>query len=216
MERRTGHPRHKPTPRRLLVVLGAWCGVALGWAGWLALLQAGDVKTGNLLRDASEVGRVPATSGFFSTLGVMGWGLASGASLLVAWVLFDEGRRRALIYPLATGLLSFGLGFDDAFLVHEQLAPNRLGLSENVMLGSCVAVMALWVAAFRSRWDRISALLLGLTTLCFVASLSIDQFFAGRILYEDGFKNLAIWTFVAFCIREAARCLHRRESPAAA
>lgn len=34
----------------------------------------------------------------------------------------------------------------------------------------------------------------------------MDVAVSGRILYEDGFKYLGLWTFVAFCLREASLC----------
>lgn len=185
--------------------LGAWCIVALAWAAMLAFLNAGETRTGNLLRDAVEVGRVPALSGFFSTLGIMGWALAAGACFLAGWVLQIRGDRRAAIYPLATGLLAIGLGIDDAFLVHEALAPRRLKIPEYAVLAFYGAVSCVWLIAFRARWDRVAWLLLGLAATCFVLSLVMDAV-SGRILYEDGLKYLALWTFVVFAFREASHC----------
>jgi len=198
-------PRGKQ--RALWSILGAWCIVALAWAGLLAFLNATDTRTGNLLRDAVEVGRVSALSGFFSTLGVMGWAMAAGASFMAGWVLHLRGDRRATIYPLATGLLAIVLGIDDALLVHEVLAPRRLKIPENAVLVAYGVLAGAWLFAFRARWDRVAWLLLGLAAACFLASFVMDVVVSSRILYEDGFKYLALWTFVAFCLREAARCV---------
>lgn len=193
-------------------ILGTWCIVALGWAGLLAFLIASDTRVGNLLRDAVEVGRVAVVSGFFSTLGVMGWAMAAGACFMAGWVLHIRGDRRASIYPLATGLLAIVLGIDDAFLVHEVLAPRRFGIPENAVLASYGVLAGAWLIAFRDRWDRVAWLLLGLAAACFLLSFVMDGLISGRILYEDGFKYLALWTFVAFCLREAARCATQQDA----
>ena len=183
-----------------------------GWAGLLAFLNAADTRAANLLRDAVEVGRGPALSGFFSTLGVMGWAMAAGACFMAGWVLHIRGARRAAIYPLATGLLAIVLGIDDAFLVHEILAPRRLSIPENAVLAAYGALAGAWLIAFRAHWDRNAWLLLGLAAACFLLSFVMDVVIGSRILYEDGFKYLALWTFVAFCLREAAHCASQQDS----
>jgi hypothetical protein len=191
------------------ITLGAWVLGALVWGGYLAYLDARGTRVGNLLRDPVEVGNLRAFAGFFSTLGIMAWAAVAGAHLMVAWAILRSapGRLREAAYPLATGFLAVLLGFDDGLLIHEALAPNRLGIPETVMLGLYTLIAVIWTVAFFSRWDAVAKLLVVLAGVSFSLSMFYDLGLQSRTILEDGFKYLAIWTFFAFGLREAARCL---------
>ncbi|MGH2699514.1 MAG: hypothetical protein ACRDJL_10020 [Actinomycetota bacterium] len=196
---------NRPARVPLLLLGGVWCVLALAWGGLLLYLDTRGTRVGNLLRDPVEVGNLRFFAGMFSTLGIMMWSFAVGASLLAAWVLFSQLGGQAGIYPLATGLLALLLTVDDAFLIHESAAPNRMAIPENVVLSSYAAAAVAWVVAFFRRWDAPARLLVGLAAITFGLSLGFVFLTGSRPIVEDGFKYLGLFTFSVFCLREAAR-----------
>ena len=199
-----------PVDRRgsLLMLAVGWVVAAASWVTALVILQESGFRTGNLLRDVAEVGRVPALSGFFSTLGVVGWGIAVGALVTATCVVRGKKASGSAIYPLVTAGLTLGLALDDAFLVHEVLAPRRANIDEQVVLAAYAVAAVGWALSFRSRWDAAAWLLLGLSVLAFTGSVAVDLVSNTGILYEDAAKYLGLWTFAAFAIRESVRCVN--------
>lgn len=89
--------------------------------------------------------------GAVSNLGIMLWMGTAAICLFSGLVLFLlNGRNHASDMALSAGILSAVLGLDDAFLVHEVIAPE-LGIAQNLVL-AVYGLLALGYAVFARRF----------------------------------------------------------------
>ena len=81
------------------------------------------------LRDAKAVYDIPFHAGALSSIGILFWCGAATVCLFASLVLYETvaaSEKRQFL--LNAGLLTSILMFDDLFLLHEDFAPNYLGL----------------------------------------------------------------------------------------
>jgi hypothetical protein len=116
-----------------------------------------------------------------------------------------QGDTESARFLLATGALAALAAIDDAYLIHEDIAPSELGLSENVMLAAWFVLSGAWAFRFRSFLLGTERLLIGLAAGSFLASIAIDLITDSysAVPYEDSFKLIGIATFAAYCWLEA-------------
>ena len=192
--------------------------VALWLAPVLALFWLkgqGTLTIQRLTVDPSALAGAPAYTGLFSNAGVALW--LSCASIL----LFCARRHRFLWMP---GLLSLLLGLDDGLMLHEELIPQWLGLSDRVVQPGLymvyAALLGLSLRPMRPWMKEPQFLILLAAMLCLGASIGVDlmiesQWLSARhplmldhgyaMWLEDGLKLLGIvawwgyWT--GFCAR---------------
>ncbi|MEM9331337.1 MAG: hypothetical protein AAGA53_08415 [Pseudomonadota bacterium] len=137
--------------------------------------------------------------GFFSTLGVIFWMFTTAICGFAALILFAVSAAR---WRLIFALFAFGftgwLGFDDAFLFHENIAP-KIGMpQELVLLVYCALAagytLAGWRIIRRCDWQLFIA-----AGACLAASLGIDTILhstdPGVVILEDGskFAGIVFW-----------------------
>lgn len=185
-----------------------WLAGAIGWPGVLAVLVFAGADVSTLLRDPSSVSEAPASTGMFSLVGILVWGIGAGSCLLAAAVCargFDRGEARFL---LATGFVAVGAGVDDALLLHEEVFPNVVGIPEGVVLAVYGVAVVLWAAAYRRSFSPGVSVLLALAALSFALSFSVDLLI-DFVLLEDAAKYLGLTTFVAFCVGQSLGSLAR-------
>lgn len=111
-----------------------WTTVGAGFvlAGVFVLSILSDLTVWHLVTDPAAAFRFPPWAGVLSWLGIFVL-IAVSAVCLVGWHLSaDDDRRRML---LSFGLLSLALAFDDAFVIHDFVLPQVLGVDEIVMFG---------------------------------------------------------------------------------
>ncbi len=187
------------------------------WA-WLAALLSAVVVVGaaslqpwvdpaDLLRDPLAVAELKGPAcckvydGLVSNLGVILW-MACAAICIFSGGLLAADRQFVAGYGkflLAAGLFSGFLGFDDLFLVHENVLP-AFGIPQPITYGAygllaLAYIAASWQLILENRfWMLIGAIaLLG-------SSVTIDWIFhsdsAWRIIVEDGakFSGICLWT----------------------
>lgn len=138
--------------------------------------------------------------GIVSTFGIILWVATASVCLFTALVLHSQLARRPFWeFAAMAGLLTAWLALDDAFLIHENIAP-KLGIPQTVMLLLIVAFAIVY--ALRC-WRIIlshDALMFGLAGFFLAASVGIDVFHASatdlHFLAEDGAKFVGIvcWT----------------------
>lgn len=179
----------------------------------------GDVAPHNFLRDTNTLAGAHPLMGMVSNLGLMLWAASAAVSLLTASFLMRT-RQPGIPFFLASGALSLWLLLDDAFLFHESLAPDYLGLSDKVVILALGLAVLTWIAAFRRTILQSGAFFLALAMSLFAMSLLVDSVSdvmpglntegGWRILFEDGPKWLGICCWLAFHVTAALAALDPR------
>lgn len=196
------------TLREPLVAMRRLVWLALA-AGALALVLVGahlaGIPPGELTPDPNSVAEQSAYVGVLSTLGVMLWGAVAAGCLLAGLVLRDADGRQSR-FLLATAALALMLGIDDAALVHENVAPDSIGVPQRAVLALYGAIALAWAVAFRAQLWRSDVVLLGAAGVCFAASIAIDYLERSRVV-EDYFKYVGLLAFTGWALVEARASL---------
>ena len=120
---------------------------------------------------------------------------------------------------ITSALISGYLAFDDLFMFHEFLAPEYLGVNENVVLFILVLAVAAYLYFHRSEilntdlWMLILALaLLGFSVFVDAASARLPNVQLGQweYLMEDGFKWLGIVCWCSYHVLTAYQLIKER------
>jgi hypothetical protein len=211
------------TPRSLLGLLVAgYVVIAVG----IVLLRAADVEVLDLFRDPTQLspflGDHPWKGGL-SMLGVLVWVAAATVCLFVGAVLRARtGSGRNSTFLLGTGALLLLLGFDDAFVVHEDVAPILAGTDrvEPLVLLVLAAAIAVWLVLFR-REIAASAYVILLLAFAGLGSSFVLDFayelggdFSGRGLIEEAAELAGQVTVLVYAAHEAWRALLEAPAPA--
>ena len=194
--------------KRLVVWLLAVAACGLGLA---VISRAENLRY--LVLDPTTLGDIPAWYGSLSAVGLLLWSSASTACLLAAIVLrgVGGGETEAARFLLATGVLAALAALDDALLIHEAIAPDEIGVPQNVVIGVWLLVAALWAFRFRDWLLHSEVELLALAAAAFAASMALDAFDGNDslVVHEDYYKLLGIATFAAYCWFQAVAQLTR-------
>lgn len=205
-------PRLRVLALALVPPLGVLCTVAL------AHLVRG-VPFTYLTRDPATLGGLHPLMGSVSMLGIILWAAAAAVSLLAALHLVRRGAAGAGFY-VASGALSAWLMFDDAFLFHEVLAPDHLGISNEVVLAGLALATAAWLGIYRAAILKAGPFFLILALGFFALSLGVDavadnaagdsEDVSWRIFLEDGPKWMGITCWLAFHVNAALFALDEK------
>jgi len=166
------------------------------------------VPAGKITRDPAALMDAHPLLGALSNLGIMLWSAAAAIALFAAGVLRQKAGDRQLIgYLVASGAVTLLLGFDDLFMLHEELLPRYLHVPETLVYFVYIALVLAWLARFRAVILKTDFLLLGLAFGCFAASVAMDQLPDAWVLrwdilflIEDGFKLIGIVSWLAYFV----------------
>lgn len=168
-----------------------------------------DVASADLVRDPTAVLDGPFHAGVLSSLGILGWTTAAAISGFGAALVHDRRLRQ---YLIATSALTTVLALDDLLLIHDEIAPDHLGIPENAVLGVLALAAAAYAITFRAELTAIDDLtfLVAASLTWFGASVFLDVvaddwFGRHHFLVEDGCKFVGIVTWAAFV---ALKTLH--------
>jgi hypothetical protein len=151
-------------------------------------------------------------------------GLMSQVGVLLAWaaaaicVFAGTFVARACGWGAAGPLLAFGglvgyLAFDDLFLLHEDLLPGWLGISEELAQAGYAIAGVIFLWAFRDFLRRNEWQLLALALVVLGFSFAVDFDTGGafglpyRGLVEDSAKLFGLAFLAAYLVRLSARML---------
>lgn len=179
----------------------------------LAAARATDVATADLARDPTAVLDGPFHTGVLSSLGILGWTTAAAVSGFGA-SLVEGGHRRFLA---ATSALTGILAIDDLLLIHDEVAPDHLGIHENVVLVLLAGAAAAYGIVYRRQLlSDLNHAMLGVSALAWFAAsafldlIADDAFGDQHFFVEDGCKFLGIVSWAAFVVvATRARALSR-------
>ena len=147
------------------------------------------------------------------------WSATSSLCLVSGLAVF---RRRELgdspLFLIAAGILTAMLALDDAFLIHERVAPTYLHVPQIGVFAAYAGSMAAFLVYFVLRILRTDFLLLGIALGFLGLSMAVDAVlpFSNRETFiEDSFKfaGIVFWLTYFAC---SARAILRGEPGAAA
>lgn len=171
-----------------------------------AELAGEDVEklTGDVVSTAS----VHPWTGFLSTLGLLAWAACFGVCALAAAVLRMRGDQRAPFFAVTALLLAY-LALDDAYLIHEYLADDVIGVPQPVVYTALAAVIVYTGRRFRRVVAATDVRLLAIALGALSASVAIDvveqQLHLAGV--EEWLKLSGLAALSAWCFTAAARAL---------
>lgn len=140
--------------------------------------------------------------GIVSTLGVFAWIATAVICAFAFWILRRmNAPGRSQIFALVAALFTAWLGFDDAFLLHENLFP-KLGVSQTLILCSYVGLATIYGFALLAGTMRPDLVLFALSAIGLGGSLVIDLVLHSTdsmiVAMEDGLKFVGICCWFGF------------------
>lgn len=167
------------------------------------------------LQETTCAGGDCAYIGFLSNAGLLIWAGTAAVCLLVAVLVRGEESGRGLAAPfLSFGLLTTVLASDDAFQIHELVAPALTDKGEPLAIGAYALVLGWLLIRYRSFVLSTSFELLLVSSALFLASAALDRWLPGLHLLEDGAKFVGIVTWATWLIGTAIAALtDERRSP---
>ena len=186
--------RDRPT------AVAAACALALSVAV-LALLAAVVLLLGRPVAvftdDPAYTTGQPWYLGAMSALGVVGWAVAGTAAGATALVLARDGARTGLVRLLWGGAaLSAWFLLDDQFLLHDDVLPRAVGVSETLVYAVYGLALLAWLWLCRRTLLRSPGLPLLVAALAvFGVTNVLDLAHVGGAALDDGgkFVGIAFW-----------------------
>jgi len=197
-----------------------WLPLAVWLAPAIAVISIAGMQpffpVDELMRDAytmswSNGNQMEPHFGALSMAGLFIWAAAAAICLFAAAIFRSVGDRGWARLFFACGLLTAYILADDAFLLHEVVAPS-FGGSEKLIL-ALIGGGAAWIAFKYWRYFR-SADLAFLTAAISLLGFSVafDIFFGGvaadLIFIEDGAKFIGAWAWLGFIGISARKALY--------
>jgi hypothetical protein len=157
-------------------------------------------------RDMAAILVVKETLGFLSNLGIMLWSFTTAICVFSAILLKRFGEnRRAVLFFLFAGLLTFWLTIDDLFLFHDRIFPDYLHLPERAVHGCYALITVVFIGGFFKEIMSTHYFLLILAGIFLGASMSMDVFFGFNIdideaenFFEDSLKFIGITFWLGY------------------
>lgn len=178
---------------------------------FLAVFQT-SFTYGELFNDPADVVGFHPFIGLISMLGLFGWAAAAGVSFLTYAVIRRDGSVQLRRFFLCAGIFTLFLMMDDAFMLHEQVLPEGLGIRERYIKMAYLAAAGTFGAVFVRQLLGHGPLILVAAGLFFAGSFvfdspvvlsAFDLFETSFVLYviEDGFKFTGILLWFTWLFR---------------
>ena len=190
----------------------------LGLALWVAL--ASEITLRLLMQDATTVLGAPFYIGSLSMAGIIGWSLAVGVSIFTAIASTGHAPRPWRSFLLAMGGLTALLLVDDAYLLHDEIVPQYVGV-RGELVGIAYVILTVFILyRFRnvvrqSNYILLGAALtlLGVSAAVDVGSSALSDVLAGNAIFlgEDGTKLIGTWTWLAYLASVSRQALRNPE-----
>jgi hypothetical protein len=153
--------------------------------------------------------------GAMSMLGVFMW-IGTAVICLFTCLILASGKPvdPKITFLVVAGLFTAWLGFDDAFMFHESVAP-ALGAAQNLVLAIYVVLGLAYLWLIRRQLLDSAWLLLGVAFGGFAASLFIDVLVTTHVelveTMEDVFKFVGISAWATYHLAVSYDALTARE-----
>jgi hypothetical protein len=170
--------------------------------------------------DPASVAGWPFYLGFVSNVGALLWTAAASIFLFSFCVHRSSGGDTEWgRFLLCSGLFVGLLGLDDLFMLHEQVFPNYLSISQSLVVASYAGLAALYVARFAAVIAQTAYPVFVAAIAMLAASATLDQIhdhfsiaFGVAGFFEDAAKLLGIGTWLSYAIHTSAALLRREHS----
>lgn len=169
------------------------------------------IPIGRLTRDPTTIVGSPLYTGFLSQIGIFFWSASAAVCMFSVKVLSrhtDSLKIKPFLF--ASGLLTLLLGFDDVFLLHEELLPY-FGVPQKAVFISYAGFVPFYVVRFYSIVLKTEYVLLVMALLFFGFSVTLDLFEPPDInpyLFEDGAKLVGIVGWLAYFFRAGTSAVY--------
>jgi hypothetical protein len=195
-------------------LLGAGLIAILVIGGVIAIRLRNNVSFELLTRDIFAITGYPVYFGILSNIGIVGWTISATLWLITAWFIRRHEPDHSLFQlTVASGIFSLVLLVDDALMLHEVFLPEKLGVSEEViMVGyGLVALLYLFVSIRSVRGTPylawlIAGCLLGGSFMVDFAAMTGDL----EYLVEDGLKFAGIVFWATYAALTALQIIEER------
>jgi hypothetical protein len=194
---------------RAAACLPVWAAIGLVLAACIVGKVAFGIPWNEMMGDPAAVTRRPFYLGFVSNVGALLW-CATATVFLFAFGL-GRGEPEPRRYLLCSGLFVALLGIDDFFLLHDEVFPNYLSVSQRVVVGIYAALALLFVARFSATLARTAYPIFVAAMALLAFSALFDQLqdrssisFFGSGFVEDAAKLLGIGTWLSYAIHTSA------------
>jgi hypothetical protein len=169
----------------LVVLLNIWKGIPISF----------------LTRDITAISGVPFYTGFFSQIGFLLW--ITTATLCIFSAHISSKSPENIMFKkflFLFGLLSLFICFDDMFLLHEEVFPFFLGISEIGVFTTYGILVVFLLVKFYPIIIKTDYILLLMAIIFFGLSIVLDLFQIPDLnpyLLEDGVKmfGMVSWFF---------------------
>lgn len=181
------------------------------------------IPIGNLTRDPLALVGKPFYFGIVSQIGNLFWCSCAAICFFSAALLTKNKPKINSLYLLYAGFFTSFLLLDDLFLIHEDVFPNYLKISEKIIYLIYVSFLIFYIMKFKRVIVNTEFLPLLLAFFFFGFSVLVDkdlipisQYWLeneGVYLLEDGAKLLGIisWFiyFTRVCLTQIKQVAHR-------
>ena len=180
--------------RPLLTVLISAYFPALLLLSVVALLSSKtSVPIAHFTRDTVSVAGAPFYAGILSQIGILLWSASASICLLTSAVLHRvSSRSKTKAFILGAGLLTVVLMLDDAFLVHEKIAPRYFHLSSNILFALYGVMITVFLISFRHIILRSDYILLVVSFGFLAASVVFDKLHDYGLFYLLGVDSVGV------------------------
>ncbi|BAU63128.1 hypothetical protein STA3757_04860 [Stanieria sp. NIES-3757] len=156
-----------------------------------------------LTRDPAAVAATHPLTGMISNIGILLWCSCAAICLFCFKLLKNKPLNREFSsFFLLSGYLTAILVLDDLFLLHEDIFPKYLNISEKVVLCTYAIVILLYLAKFKKLILKTDFFFLFLSFIFFSLSiLSEIMIKKDLIMLEDWLKLFGIVNWLAYFTR---------------
>lgn len=205
VESTQGSPKQARSSWLAFAFIAAGSAVLIGAV--LFMHQRWSVPMGTLTQD--PLFHRPVYVGFLSQSGILLWAAAAAVCLTVAATLHAYGGGRAeRRFFVSAGLLTVFLCLDDAFMLHDVVLPDHLGIPEQAVYAAYVGLVLAFLGVFFGRILESEYLVLGVAFVFFAVSILADIRelpWLDPFLLEDGAKAIGIVAWLTYFSRAGVR-----------
>lgn len=163
---------------------------------------------GELTRDPNTVLKGHVYTGMISNAGIFFWSASATICLFMAVFLYERAAYHGkTLLMLFAGLLSFVMGFDDVYQMHEKMFIDIRYIPEELFFLAYAVFMAFIVLVCFRTFMQTDFMLWFMALGLFMLSLLVDHDFIfvhkDHAFWEDSFKFAGIFTWSVYYLRTA-------------